>query len=211
MRLTVSVCTCEAPVDSVGLVKSVELDSADRQRWYQSETKSVFVLHMLPRVLINVEGSTRDTGLGPGVLAVDAVVSLPFSVTVDIPADDNSSVPNSKRSLQVRARRKQLPMTINTASTLYTLQGTTTEPGLIYHFRTPRRLSRSLKWISTYMALSRVRCLKDLRTICISDDIRDLINEGPPGGPLTRFLTLFEAKARETDVLIENVMQELHW
>ena len=61
------------------------------------------------------------------------------------------------------------------------------------------------------MALSRVRCLKEFRSIGINDDIRDLINEGPPSGPLTRFLAVFEAKARDTELLIEDVMQELHW
>ena len=37
------------------------------------------------------------------------------------------------RLLKVRARRKQIPLTIVTASTLYTLQGTTAEPGLVYY------------------------------------------------------------------------------
>ena len=49
------------------------------------------------------------------------------------------------RLLKVRARREQVPLTIVTASTLYTLQGTTAEPGLIYFFNTPRRLSKVMK------------------------------------------------------------------
>ena len=223
VRLTVTICPCEAPVDSIGVVKSVEMDPADRLRWQQSRAKAMFVLHAHPTLLIELEGSTRDTGLGPGVIAVDAVLTqVPFSVTVELAGHGDQSgaaehsranvlAPRALRSLQVRARRKGLPITIVTASTLYTLQGTTCEPGLIYHFKTPRRLSKALRWTSTYMALSRVRSLKDFRGIGINNEIRDLINDGPPSGPLTRFLTLFESKARDTEMLIADVMRELHW
>ena len=33
--------------------------------------------------------------------------------------------------------------------------------------------------------------------------------EGPPPAPLTRFLALFEERARDTDLLMEDVMREL--
>ena len=115
------------------------------------------------------------------------------------------------KSLDVRARRKQLPTTIVTASTLYSLQGTTTIPGLIYHFKVPRRLSAAMKWIATYMALSRVRCLKEFRSIGLSEEIRDIINGGPPEGPLTNFLSMFEGKAEETERHIQAVLRELQW
>ena len=50
--------------------------------------KALFVLHAQPTLLIELEGSTRDTGLGPGVVAVDAVLTqVPFSVTVELAAD----------------------------------------------------------------------------------------------------------------------------
>ena len=101
-----------------------------------------------------------------------AQLSLPFAVTIDIPGNDKRSAARSTRPLQVHARRKQLPLTISTSATLYTMQGTTTGPGPIYHFRTPRRLSRSLKWRSTCMALSRVRCLEEFRSIGIKVRMR---------------------------------------
>ena len=203
------------------MVKSVEMDSADRLRWQHSRAKAVFVLHAHPTLLIKLEGPTRDAGLGPGVIAVDAVLTqVPFSVTVELAGHGDQSgaaehsranvlAPRALRSLQVRARRKGLPITIVTASTLYTLQGTTCEPGLIYHFKTPRRFSKALRRTSTYMA-KRVRSLKDFRGIGINNEIRDLINDGPPSGPLTRFLTLFESKARDTEMLIADVMREIH-
>ena len=80
--------------------------------------------------------------------------------------------------LKVRARREQVPLTITTASTLYILQGTTAEPGLIYFFRTPRRLEKVMKWIACYMALSRVRSLSELRSVGLTDSIRALIDLG---------------------------------
>ena len=92
-----------------------------------------------------------------------------------------------------------MPLTIVTASTLYTLQGTTAEPGLIYYFRTPRRLSTVMKWISCYMALSRVRSLSELRSIGLTSSIRELIDNGPPEGFLPRFLKIFGDKISYTN------------
>ena len=68
-----------------------------------------------------------------------------------------------------------------------------------------------MKWIATYMALSRVQSLKNFRSICITDDIKDLINEGPPPGMLTRFLHLFEEKAGDTEKLVQEALRELGW
>ena len=113
--------------------------------------------------------------------------------------------------MAVRARRQQVPLTIVTASTLYTLQGTTATPGLIYHWRTPRRLSRMMKWIAAYMALSRVRSLSEFRSIGISTVIRKLIDVGPPEGMLTRFLDLFRDKALETEEAVRAALKELGW
>ena len=82
------------------------------------------------------------------------------------------------RVLKVRARREQVPLTIVMASTLYILQGTTAEPGLIYYFRTPGRLEKVMKWIACYMALSRVRGLSELRSIGLTDRIQEFSHLG---------------------------------
>ena len=211
VRLTITVCPCQAPVDTSGIIKNIELGVIDRMRWQQQQQSpdSIFVLHQAPTVLVQIDEDTTDTGLGPGVIAVKAVMSEPFSVTVNI-SSNNARYPEA-RSIGVRAVREQVPVTIATATTLYTLQGATATPGLIYHFRTPQRLSKLLKWISTYMALSRVRSLKEFRSIGISTAIRDLINEGPPLGMLTRFLHLFHEKAEVTEKLMQEALRELNW
>ena len=131
----------------------------------------------------------------------------PFTVEVEL-EDQRCS---RARSLKARAAREQVPLTIATASTLYTLQGTTTTPGLIYHFRTPRRLSTVMKWISTYMALSCVQSLKQLRSIGLTTAIKDLIDNGPPDGFLTRFIDVFQEKATQTANEVEKAMKELGW
>ena len=108
----------------------------------------------------------------------------------------------------VRARREQVPLTIVSASSLYTLQGTTATPGLIYHWRTPKRLTGVLKWFAAYMALSRVHSLKQFRFIGIRTAIRELIDEEPPEGMLTRFMDLFREKALETEEAVQAALKE---
>ena len=61
------------------------------------------------------------------------------------------------------------------------------------------------------MGLSRVQSLSQLRSIGLTTAIRDIINEGPPPGMLTRFLDMFQEKALETEKLVQEALQELDW
>ena len=156
---------------------------------------------------MKLDDNDQDTGLGPGIIAVEKQLCEPFSTDLEL-TDERCS---RARLLKVRAKREQVPLTIVTASTLYTLQGTTAEPGLIYYFNTPRRLSKVMKWIACYMALSRVRSLSGLRPIGLTSDIRELIDLGPPDGFLTRFLKVFGGKIASTQKDVEDVLAELGW
>ena len=60
---------------------------------------------------------------------------------------------------RIKVKRKQLPLTCKTASTLHVLQGCTCDPGLIFHWKFPRRLTKDMMWLATYVAVSRVRKL----------------------------------------------------
>ena len=210
IRLTITVCPTQAPVDSTGVIENIELDPSDRRKWERDKSQPMCVLTMFPTLLVKIDDSVSDTGLGQGIVAVQAKLSEPFKVSVDIPVGDAAEQGRMK-SVDVRARRWQLGATISTASTLYTLQGTTATPGLIYHFKVPRRLSAAMKWTATYMALSRVRSLKEFRSIGLSEDIRDIINGGPPEGPLTNFISMFAEKTEETEQRIREMLQELKW
>ena len=61
------------------------------------------------------------------------------------------------------------------------------------------------------MALSRVQSLKQLRSIGLTAAIKDLIDNGPPEGFLTRFLSVFEEKTKQTASEVEKAMTELGW
>ena len=213
IRLTMTICPIQAPVDSQGVIEHIELDPADYLRWQRNKNQAFFVLHEFPTLLVKMDGSTLDTGLGPGIIAVEAKLCEPaFTVQLEIAAESASAGKQAaKKSIDVKARRKNLPITIILASTLYTLQGTTAVPGLIYHFKVPKRLTASMKWIATYMALSRVRSLKEFRAIGLTEDIRNIINDGPPEGPLTNFMTMFETNIQETEKRIKQLIQELGW
>ena len=145
-------------------------------------------------------------GPGPGIIAVEKHLCEPFSHELELEEEGSRA-----RLLKVNARREQVPLTIVLASTLYTLQGTTAEPGLIYYFKTPKRLSLVMKWISCYMALSRVRSLSTLRSIGLTSDIKELIDTGPPPGGLTRFLQVFGDKIAKTHDEMAAAMTELKW
>ena len=82
---------------------------------------------------------------------------------------------------------------------------------MIYHFRTPRRISSVMKWIATYMALSRVQSLKQLRSIGFTTTIRDIIDNGPPEGFLTRFLNIFGEKIGQIQIAVDEAMAEPGW
>ena len=68
-----------------------------------------------------------------------------------------------------------------------------------------------MKWIATYMALSRVQSLKQLRSIGLTTAIKDLIDNGPPEGFLTLFLQVFGEKATQTERAVQAAMTELGW
>ena len=56
-------------------------------------------------------------------------------------------------------------LTIKTASALHTLQGATAQPGLIFHWRFPRFFSEELRWLATYVVLSRPPSFQQLISI----------------------------------------------
>ena len=84
------------------------------------------------------------------------------------------------KRLKDKATRMQVPLVIQSASTLYTLQGATADPGLIFHWRFPALLNKEMRWLTVYMALSRVRSLKQFRSIGLKDIVKALIDDGPP-------------------------------
>ena len=61
------------------------------------------------------------------------------------------------------------------------------------------------------MALSRVRCFVELRSIGLTSSMQELIDQGPPDGFLTWFLKVFEDKIAQTHKDVEDVLLKLCW
>ena len=119
--------------------------------------------------------------------------------------------PGSDRVYALRVQRRQLPITIKAASTLHTLQGATAEPGLIFHWRFPRFFSEELRWLATYVALSRPPSLKQLISIGIPVSPRDIIEDGPPEGVLSRFGEMFDDTEKATRLAASELLARLGW
>ena len=121
------------------------------------------------------------------------------------------SSPGESGARQAKVIRTQIPITTVKASTLHVLQGTTTDPGLIFHWVFPRNLRRDVRWLAIYVALSRVRRLKNLRSIGLSRDIRAIMEEGPPDTLPAQFHKLFSDKEAQTALDADAAMIALGW
>ena len=61
------------------------------------------------------------------------------------------------------------------------------------------------------MALSRPPSLAQQISVGIPDNLRDLLESGPPQGMLSRFDDMFKEKELATDIKAAEVMMELGW
>ena len=84
------------------------------------------------------------------------------------------------------------------AMALYSLQGTTADPGLVAYWAMPQRASKELKWLIVYVMLSRPRSLSSLRSVGLGLRIREIIEQGPPEELVQSFDALFEDKMKRT-------------
>ena len=116
-----------------------------------------------------------------------------------------------EHTANVKVQRKQVPLTIRTANTLYTLQGITAEPGLIFHWKFHRGMSEELRWLAAYVALSRPPSLAQLRSIGMTSDLRSLLEGGPPEGILTRFKGMFDDTETRTRQVVDELMGDDSW
>jgi hypothetical protein len=210
VRITATICPRLAPVDTSGTIVNIELEGTDRIRMEKGDAPCILLLQRQPIVLVRLDESVEDTGLGAGIIAVSPILTPePFFLEIEVPF---FGAPKQKpKRIKVKATRMQVPLVIQSASTLYTLQGATADPGLIFHWRFPALLNKEMRWLTVYMALSRVRSLKQFRSIGLKDIVKALINDGPPSGMLGRFALLFDEKAAATDVAADAAMSELGW
>ena len=80
VRITVSDerLAAHAPFDTTGVMRNIELHPIDRARWLQQTLEAIFVLYHAPTVLVQVNENETDTGLGPGIVAMETVICNPL-------------------------------------------------------------------------------------------------------------------------------------
>ena len=111
----------------------------------------------------------------------------------------------------INIKRRQLPLALARVLPIYSMQGMTATPGLVAHWVVPGRLATDIKWLICYVTLSRVPSLKQLVSIGLSNQIREIIEGGPPEGMVQMFSTLFEQKIQETRAAALRAKEQLGW
>ena len=227
IRLTNTVEAPEAVTDSTGEVVGIDLDPDEPSAAteHTSAIEGIRILQRLPTITVKLHG-VRTEFLPPrpctlhattsacrdckscdfraGCIAVEPQLSRrSFPVEVQDPGSDTWYT--------IQVQRRQLPTTIKAASTINTLQGVTTDPGLIFHWKFPRFFSEELRWLATYVALSRPPSLAQLISVGLPDELRNIIEGGPPEGILSRFNDMFKEKEEATHLKAAEVMRELGW
>ena len=231
VRLTVTSERQVAVTDAVGVIRGVEFHDSERQHHKDATTKgdtAVVLLHHMPKALYvelePVDGATEPTqwiepracelhdslGAKPDcdrcqwfkncVVVTPVTNTRPWSLEVQT---------KELGSIKVKVKRTQCPVVCVKASTLHVLQGTTCDPGLIFHWSMPNRLSPAQKWLAVYVALSRVRNLESFKSIGLHKKIKTIIEAGPPEELLAQFEKYFgdkeEATLKETTELVKSL------
>ena len=231
VRITMTLEQGVVPVDCTGVVLGIDFHPDERLGAAEHLGSTRVLRHLPSAVLVKLDGSEMeflppapcrdhaDIGASrecdqckffPGVFAVEPKLSRTFRVDVVArPTNSADSAEVSEWTLKVQ--RRQLATTISTASTLHTLQGTTATPGLIFHWNLPPRLSKELKWLAVYVALSRPPSLAQLRSVGLSPAVRKIIEAGPPEGLVGRFAALFDEKIERTQAAAQAAMEEMGW
>ena len=77
------------------------------------------------------------------------------------------------------------------------MQGTTADPGLVAYCFFPQRCTDTIRWLIVYVMLSRPRSLSILKSVNLTKQIRDIIEQGPPNDLIANFDELFDGKSRK--------------
>ncbi len=81
---------------------------------------------------------------------------------------------------------------------IYSMQGTTADPGLVAYWFFPQRCSDTVRWLNVYVMLSRPRSLATMKSVNLTRQIRAIIEQGPPEDLVANFDRLFREKVDET-------------
>ena len=65
-------------------MRNIELCPVDRARWREQTSETIFVIHHAPTVLVHADEDEADAGLGPGIVAIEAVTNRPLSIELEL-------------------------------------------------------------------------------------------------------------------------------
>ena len=105
-------------------------------------------------------------------------------------------------------QRTQFPLTPAPAMPLYSMQGTTADPGMVAYWFFPQRCSQTVKWLIVYVMLSRPRSLATVTSVGLTTKVRDIIEQGPPEDLVATFHKLFDEKIKTTKTRATKAAQQ---
>ena len=109
----------------------------------------------------------------------------------------------------ISVARYQAPLAPALPRTLHTIQGITTKPGIIAHWRLPPHLPDDEEWLATYVMLSRPPSLSQLLSHGLPR--RELLKRGPPVGLQTELEELLYSKVAATREACAAARTTLGW
>lgn len=234
VRLTRPVEKPLIPTDSEGTVVGIAFH--EMEPWGQHGDAAVVALKFMPKqILVKVDDFTEellppdlcpahaqghagscayagnegcpDCARYPGVVVVTPTNSVAWLYELDKPKD----IAPGQRARQASVTRRGFAMTPADAHTLYSLQGTTADPGLIFHWNMPKTLPKLLRWLAIYVALSRVRSLDNLVSVQLTTAAREVIEGGPPEELREAFQRMLGDKEEATQIAAEAARRALGW
>ena len=100
-----------------------------------------------------------------------------------------------------------MPLMPAPSVSLYSMQGTAVDPGLVAYWFFPQRCTDTIRWLIVYVMLSRPRSLATLKSVNLTKPIREIIEQGPPKDLVANFDKLFHDKIEETRRLARQAAQ----
>ena len=230
VRVTLTLHHLDIPPDTVATIQSIDLhpdDVADGAaepgtglRYLKRFPRSVAIkIHDCKTCFLKPEPCTRHASTGAcksctdcqwfeGLFLVQPVEggagAKPRAWQIEV-QDANGD------THKIKGFRRQLPLTTVQAGTLHTMQGSTADKGLIFHWVFPKLISAEAKWLATYVAPSRTQSLALLRSINLTPKIRSIIEQGPPPGIVQRFGELFDEKLQISAKRAADLMKKYGW
>ena len=134
-----------------------------------------------------------------------------IGILVYMPWPIDVKLDHCAEAVRLKVKRRQAPTVYSNASTLHVLQGTTCDPGLIFHWTFPKRLRKDLLWLAVYVVPFRVRSLRPLRLIGLTRNIKDMIEGGPSDSLPAQFEKYFSEAEFKTVSITEEAARKMGW